>query len=584
MPTESFFTQSSLAYIASAGAGKDGKSYSIKPTDGTGDFTFSRGSNLAATRVGADGLIEKGRENLLDYSNGFFLWWSKSATTITDGQSGYDGSNDASLLGKTAAAGAVTRSISASGVQTFSVYAKKGSLNGMAIQVIGGSNPSAVFDLENGVLGILAGGAIKSAIQTIGNGWYRCSLVFNQSISSVRIYPTLANGDTSGTSGNIFIQDAQVEVGLVSTEYIESGATTGTAGILEDTPRFDYSNGASCPSLLLEPSRTNAFAHSEYFGSWNLSGGTLTANSTTSPEGLKNAYLYTEDTSTNYHRFAITASATNSNKVFTVYAKLANGAVNKFLTLDNGPTAWFDLENGTIGSTQGSVVISMEFVGNGWYRCIYHNPASSNGGLFIGIAPSNNGLGNHTGSGQPAFYAFGAQCEDNVVYPTSYIPTYGTSVTRAADVCGDAGDANTFNSTEGVLYAEIAALADDGTNRYISINDGNPTNLVSIAFFNNSDIRARIVIGGTTTYLSSGVITQTETLKIALKYKLNDYALWVNGVEVDSNISLGVFAPNTLTRVDFGRYIINDFYGKTKQVLTFNTALSDADLTALTTI
>ena len=35
------------------------------------DFTFDRGSNLAATRVNADGLIEKGRENLLLQSNNF---------------------------------------------------------------------------------------------------------------------------------------------------------------------------------------------------------------------------------------------------------------------------------------------------------------------------------------------------------------------------------------------------------------------------------------------------------------------------------------------------------------------------------
>ena len=61
----SFFDDASLAFLPSGAAGKDGKAYSIKPTDGTGDFTFSRGSNLAATRVGADGLIEKGRENLI---------------------------------------------------------------------------------------------------------------------------------------------------------------------------------------------------------------------------------------------------------------------------------------------------------------------------------------------------------------------------------------------------------------------------------------------------------------------------------------------------------------------------------------
>ena len=56
----SFFDDASLAFLPSGAAGKDGKAYSIKPTDGTGDFTFSRGSNLAATRIGADGLIEKG--------------------------------------------------------------------------------------------------------------------------------------------------------------------------------------------------------------------------------------------------------------------------------------------------------------------------------------------------------------------------------------------------------------------------------------------------------------------------------------------------------------------------------------------
>ena len=88
----SFFNDASLAFLPSGEAGKDGKAYSIKPTDGTGDFTFSRGSNLAATRVGADGLIEKGRENLLTRSNTFDLW---NIRNVTSGHAGYDGTNDA---------------------------------------------------------------------------------------------------------------------------------------------------------------------------------------------------------------------------------------------------------------------------------------------------------------------------------------------------------------------------------------------------------------------------------------------------------------------------------------------------------
>ena len=43
---------------------EDGTLGSLKPTDGTGDFTFTRGSNISATRINADGNIEKGYENL----------------------------------------------------------------------------------------------------------------------------------------------------------------------------------------------------------------------------------------------------------------------------------------------------------------------------------------------------------------------------------------------------------------------------------------------------------------------------------------------------------------------------------------
>ena len=63
------FDKASLALVPDGI--KDGKLYSIKPTDGSGDFTFERGANLAATRVDENGLIEKGRENLTPYSNDF---------------------------------------------------------------------------------------------------------------------------------------------------------------------------------------------------------------------------------------------------------------------------------------------------------------------------------------------------------------------------------------------------------------------------------------------------------------------------------------------------------------------------------
>ena len=272
-------------------AAKDGNLLGYAVGDSSGkyvprEFTFTRGSNLAATRVAANGLIEKGRENLLLHSNSFNNW-TNSNTSETSGQSGYDGSSDAWLLTKTAASGFIFRSFSGSGVQTFSAYVKANASTWGLLQCIGGSNPYAYFDLGTGVVGSIGGGTISNSIEDVGGGWYRISLIHNTTISSARIYPAEAN-TASGTSGSIYIQDAQAEIGLVATEYIESGASTGLAGILEDSPRFDYSGGASCPSLLLEPSRTNIVPISEGIPEDTIQV-TLTENYGTSPEGVQNS-------------------------------------------------------------------------------------------------------------------------------------------------------------------------------------------------------------------------------------------------------------------------------------------------------
>jgi U3 small nucleolar RNA-associated protein 14 len=75
----------------------------------------------------------------------------------------------------------------------------------------------------------------------------------------------------------------------------------------------------------------------------------------------------------------------------------------------------------------------------------------------------------------------------------------------------------------------------------------------------------------------------TDLNKIAFKYKENDFALWVNGVEVGTDNSGLTFPINTLTKAnlsDGGSG--SDFYGKTSQIQVFNTALTDQELTELT--
>jgi len=252
----SFYNKSSLLTIPTAY--KQGKLYSVKPDDGSGDFNFTR--STSATRVNEAGLIEKARENLLLQSNQFDTTWQPiGVITATGGQAGYDGSNDAWLLEKDANSyRRIDQPVTSSGVVTFSLYAKAGTLSELNLRV-SGSGDRAEFNLLTGTIGIIAGAYIDAKMESVGNGWYRCSITRDESITSVQIYVDWAQT----IAGNIYIQDAQLEQGLVATDYIETTTSTVSTGIVENVPRIDYSSGT--PALLLEPQRTNLIKYSEIF-------------------------------------------------------------------------------------------------------------------------------------------------------------------------------------------------------------------------------------------------------------------------------------------------------------------------------
>ena len=407
----SIYNSSSLAMIPTAY--KDGKLYSIRPTDGSGDFTFSRGSNLAATRVASSGYIEKGRENLLLQSNAFDTTWATSSASVTGGQTGYDGTSDAWLLSKSGASAFIRQFVSVSGLYTFSVYAKAGSLNFcrvyMASSVV---SVAAYVDLTDGSVGTLLNSPIDVATQSVGGGWYRISITHNDSsMSNFRIYPAQADNNTSGTSGNIYIQDSQLEKGLVATSVIETGATTAKAGILEDMPRLDYSGSATCPSLLLEPQRSNLV--DDYSGyTWNAFNGAAISFSGTqqSPEGLNNAVTWTFGGSSGEVVQRSSISISNST-TYTIsgYFKLTSG------TLTSGSNQLKGLD----GLSGGNV--SLNTLTSEWQRLSFSVTSSSTSGR-VQLRCDNSAT----------IQVYGLQLEAGS-YETSIIPTFGSAVTRNGD-------------------------------------------------------------------------------------------------------------------------------------------------------
>ena len=96
------------------------------------------------------------------------------------------------------------------------------------------------------------------------------------------------------------------------------------------------------------------------------------------------------------------------------------------------------------------------------------------------------------------------------------IKTVGTTQTRVADTASGSGSSTVINSTEGVLYFEGSAFANDSTYRMITISDGTFNNIIRLFYLNtNAGIRADYIINGVPSASMDFEFNVTENSKIA---------------------------------------------------------------------
>lgn len=585
-----------------------------------GDFDFTR--NSSATRVNAQGLVEDVQilsSNLVqngDFSqegselvtNGGFdtdTDWSKGASwSIADGKASSNGLSNNSLsqttpileVGKTyklkidithisgtllllGAYYETQISFTESGsydifivpkVTTFSVYASSfiGSIDNVSVKEVGQN-----WLFQNGWNmgdGVAVYSGTVSAYRTIYqenvltvNSKYRLTFdivsiasgsIENISQSSPTSYNTVGTKteDFIATNTDLFLKPTtDADLTITNISVIE---------ITDDTnlPRIDYTDGVG--SWLFEPQSTNLVTYSEDFSQWTKAGGVSIESGYLAPNGSNNAYKVSGTSSSSLYL----ASITNSTDTRTIWAKTVSGTGDVYLC-------------GNLNDANALFTVTSQ-----WQR--FELNGFTGGGATTFYAVDFRGSSTLT-----EVIIWGAQVEA-LSYATSYIPTNGSTVTRLADAALGAGSSDLINSTEGVLYAEIAALNSVASlSSYITISDGTYNNRASILFSSGgtNQIRTFLRVGGATQIdVTNSVTDVTSFNKVAFSYKENDFKVYINGTLVSTDTSGSVWSADTVTKLSFSEIntLAGLFQGKTKCLAVFKEALTDAELTCLTTI
>ena len=523
------------------------------------DFEITRGTDLGATFINKDGLIDKSYENLLlgteDLNNS--TYWSVPASPrytnpLPEGEVvGYNGRKDGVFtLDKTSGHNYYLMSSKPGNtvttaddeVWTYSVYVK--SADGVSELLIGiwdsnddndpnwnqTSHGNNTFTLKGDTVAGDANSndtnpktAPRYYMEKIGDdGWYRCSITNVSQIEDRQVRfqprePYSIDGVTHQSPGKVYIMHPQFEKGSKPSPYVKTESETVVGGLKVDEPRFDY-EGGGCPGLLIERAKTNLFEQSEWFKSWSNTGVAdssfiLTPNYAISPDGGYNATYYnasshavasnTEGWRRHFYRVTLEAS---TKYVFSFYCKNINATRLRTRVYDN--------ENGV------DVVTAKDYLADvnttEWTRV--ELPFTTKADvtdysvyLQTGMTITDNSDGTWNGQPGGGVLWWGAQLEKQDHsgsldgYASSYIPTNGTTVTRDLDNITHLsntyvdGITNNYNTT---IFFDGKNLRKVGNTRFVTIQDEGA----------NEDPRI---------LLYSTNYSDTETYKLRLQYRKN---------------------------------------------------------------
>lgn len=601
--------------------------FSIKEVEqeATDLYTF-RASDLSCTRVGHDGFIKKGRENLLTNSSEFDNsdWDLANGYTLTSGQSGYDLTSNAYKLEATSdGTRNLHQNITVEGLVTFSIFAKKGTTDFMRLSLTEDDengddyNSRVWFDLNNATTGNSTGDAyVTSSIEKIPkgdkwNGWCRCSVTFNvpsdHTVTEVAIWVTEAMGDTQVDNGdNIYIQDAQLEKGMVATPYIKNLDDTRVVGIESNKPRYDYYD-TTTPRLLSEPKRTNLVKITEGVPE-GKSAATLTYNHGVSPEGRKNSLKVQKNGTSENDRIRVmneSAITLVSGKKYTISAFVKNidcvgtttlGCRVAGQTLFRQGFGWasgsagadisIDDNNGGQGTRTGKFA---KDYGDGWWRIGFTFEADGTAASFEIDVDRDASSATDTTS----IETWGWQLETTITNSTtnadavtSYIPNFGAAAgaTRNGEIIRLQGlqDKGLIGRHEGTFFVDYDQYNHNAVHFDVR-NDAGPLTS-SLRMFANSKTTFQFLYknpdGGQLAFKSFGSLTSGGRRKAAMSWNRESITVSCNGSSFTTSMPSDI--AENLDRLERSNFTTT--LSDTRSIMLFDKQLSESELNDLTTI